>query len=173
MRRYSKAFLAKHPYLVGKDIETTRHSCSRFMQAPNTVLSFVEGTRWSEAKHMQQASPYQHLLKPKAGGVAFVLQAMPETFNSVVDMSVIYPQENISFWDLLCGRLQSANVVVRRIPFPEQVLNSSAYEPASIHRQEFNDCFSQYWAAKDKRIGHYKRALQQVEVPREGIMKSN
>ena len=42
MRRYSKALLAKHPHLVGKDIETTRHSCSRFMQAPNTVLSFVK-----------------------------------------------------------------------------------------------------------------------------------
>ena len=174
MRRYSKAFLVKYPHLAGKDIETTRRSCKRFMQAPNTVLSFVEGTRWSKAKHLKQASPYQHLLKPKSGGIAFVLQAMPNKFNTLVDMSVIYPQENISFWDLLCGRLQSAKVVVREIPLPQDVLNSPNFEPAGINRSEFNDCFNQYWTAKDKRIGHYKEALEQdSKVSKQVVIKSN
>lgn len=174
MRRYSKRFLAKHPHLKGKDLETTRRSCKRFMQAPNTVLSFVEGSRWSEAKHVQQGSPYQYLLKPKTGGVAFVLQAMPDKFQAVVDMSVIYPQENISFWDLLCGRLKSAKVIVRTIPFPEKILASTDFQPAGIHRPEFNDCFNQYWMAKDKRIGFYKEALKHGEtIPKEGAVKSN
>ncbi|WP_046016568.1 acetyltransferase [Marinomonas sp. S3726] len=174
MRRYSKAFLAKHPHLKGKDIETTRRSCRRFMQAPNTVLSFVEGTRWSQMKHDQQDSPYQYLLKPKTGGVAFVLQAMPDKFQAIVDMSVIYPQENISFWDLLCGRLKSAKVVVRNIPFPDKVLSSTDFQPAGIHRLEFNDCFNQFWAEKDKRIGHYKAALEQeANMPKQGAIKSS
>lgn len=174
MRRYNNAFLERHPHLKGTDIETTRRSCERFMQSPNTVLSFVEGTRWSKEKHSQQASPYKHLLKPKAGGVAFVLHAMPDKFQAVVDMSVIYPQENISFWDLLCGRIKSAKVVVRTIPFPDKVLNSTHYQPAGIHRLEFNDYFNQYWTAKDKRISHYKETLQQAaDMPKEGVIKSN
>lgn len=174
MRRYNKAFLEKHPHLKGKDIETTRRSCKRFMQSPNTVLSFVEGTRWSAEKHSQQASPYTHLLKPKAGGVAFVLQTMPDKFQSVVDMSVIYPQENISFWDLLCGRLKSAKVVVRSIPFPDKVLSSTHYQAAGIHRREFNDYINQYWAEKDKRISHYKETRQQAaDMPKQGVIESN
>ena len=174
MRRYSKAKLEKSPHLKGKDLETTRRSCARFMQAPNTVLSFVEGTRWSKKKHKQQASPYQNLLKPRTGGVAFVLQAMPDKFQDVVDISVIYPQENISFWDLLCGRLQSAKVVVRRIPFPDKQLNATDYQPAGIHRADFNNCFNQYWADKDKRMGHYKSLQQQpLDESKQGIMKSS
>ncbi len=174
MRRYNKAFLAKHPHLKGQDIETTRRSCERFMQAPNTVLSFVEGTRWSKDKHSQQASPYKHLLKPKAGGIAFVLQAMPDKFKEVVDMSVIYPQENISFWDLLCGRIKSAKVVVWTISFPDKILNSTDYQPAGVDRAEFNECFNQYWSAKDKRIGYYKETLEHAaDMPKQGAIKSN
>ena len=34
------------------------------------MISFLEGTRYTKAKHDQQKSPYRHLLKPKTGGIA-------------------------------------------------------------------------------------------------------
>src|SRR5690606_31387543 len=34
MKRYSKAYLAKHPEKRGKDLETTRRACAKFRQIP-------------------------------------------------------------------------------------------------------------------------------------------
>jgi 1-acyl-sn-glycerol-3-phosphate acyltransferase len=76
MKRYSKAFLAKHPELAGKDLEITKQACELFKRQPVTVVNYLEGTRYTAAKSAQQQSPFKHLLKPKAGGVAFVLAAM-------------------------------------------------------------------------------------------------
>ena len=42
------------------------------------MFNFLEGTRFTRAKHDEQQSPFRHLLKPKAGGIAFVLDAMGE-----------------------------------------------------------------------------------------------
>ena len=46
MRRYSKAFLAKHPHLKGKDLESTRQACEKFRYKPVSIMNFVEGTRF-------------------------------------------------------------------------------------------------------------------------------
>ena len=73
MKRYSKAFLEKNPHLIGKDVEATRKACEKFKFSPISIMNFVEGTRYTEEKHEKQKSPYTHLLKPKAGGVAFVI----------------------------------------------------------------------------------------------------
>ena len=84
MRRHSEAFLRKHPEMRGKDQETTRKACEKFALVPNSVMNFLEGTRFTPAKHAKQQSPYRHLLKPKAGGIALELNAMGdplETYN--------------------------------------------------------------------------------------------
>ena len=83
MKRYSKAFLAKHPELQGKDLEITKAACELFKRQPVTVVNYLEGTRFTPAKRQQQGSPFQHLLKPKAGGVAFVLAAMGEQLSLI------------------------------------------------------------------------------------------
>jgi hypothetical protein len=76
MKRYSKAFLAKHPELAGQDLKITKEACELFKRQPVTVVNYLEGTRFNETKRKQQGSPFKRLLKPKAGGVAFVLAAM-------------------------------------------------------------------------------------------------
>src|SRR5690606_31230127 len=76
MTRYYKAFLAKNPHMKGKDLEITRRACEKFRDLPVTVVNYLEGTRFTPDKHAAQQSPYRHLLKPKAGGVAFVLAAL-------------------------------------------------------------------------------------------------
>jgi 1-acyl-sn-glycerol-3-phosphate acyltransferase len=54
MKRYSKAFLDKHPELKGKDLEITKAACELFKRQPVTVVNYLEGTRFTEAKRQQQ-----------------------------------------------------------------------------------------------------------------------
>ncbi|MGB3621642.1 MAG: acyltransferase, partial [Ketobacter sp.] len=70
MKRYTKEYLAKHPEMKGKDMETTRKACEKFKEVPVSVMNFLEGTRFTQEKHDAQQSPYRYLLKPKSGGIA-------------------------------------------------------------------------------------------------------
>lgn len=100
------------------DLETTRRACEKFKLIPTSVINFVEGTRFTPAKHAAQASPYRHLLKPKAGGMAVALATMGEDFQSLLDVTIAYPRGVPTFWDLLSGRLKEVvvRVQVRAIP---------------------------------------------------------
>ena len=69
-------------------------------------MNFVEGTRFTAAKHAQQQSPYQHLLRPKAAGIAFVLGAMGGQLRSILNVTVVYPGGARELWDFLCGRVK-------------------------------------------------------------------
>ena len=61
MKRFSKEYLAKHPEKRGEDL-ATRRACERYRTNPVSVFNFLEGTRFTEDKHAEQASPYRHLL---------------------------------------------------------------------------------------------------------------
>ncbi len=117
MKRYSKAFLEKHPELKGKDLEITKAACEKFKRIPVTVVNYLEGTRFSEQKKARQQSPYRHLLKPKAGGVAFVLAALGEQLDALLDVTVVYPSDKVpGFWDQLCGRVPKVIVDIQTRP---------------------------------------------------------
>ena len=47
MKRYSKAYLAKHPEKKGEDLLTTRRACARFRGKPTAIFNFAEGDRKS------------------------------------------------------------------------------------------------------------------------------
>ncbi|MCO7573274.1 acyltransferase [Pseudomonas chlororaphis] len=152
MKRYSKAFLAKHPELQGKDLEITKAACELFKRQPVTVVNYLEGTRFTEAKRQQQNSPFQHLLKPKAGGVAFVLAALGEQLDAVLDVTVVYPQPGIpGFWDLICGSVPKVIIDIRTREL-DPVLWHGDYENDPVFRQQVQDWVNQLWTDKDQRI---------------------
>ena len=91
MKRYSKAYLARHPEMAGQDLEITKRACARFKDLNVTVVNYLEGTRFTAAKQAQQGSPYQHLLKPKAGGVAFTLATLGPQLDALLDVTLVYP----------------------------------------------------------------------------------
>ncbi|MCE6984794.1 acyltransferase, partial [Pseudomonas frederiksbergensis] len=79
---------------------------AKFRGKPTAIFNFAEGTRFTQAKHRQQQSPFKHLLKPKAGGVAFVLAALGEQLDALLDVTIVYPGDKApGFWDLLSGNL--------------------------------------------------------------------
>lgn len=158
MKRYSKSFLQKNPHLQGKDIETTRKACHKFRFKPAAIMNFVEGTRFTPEKHRQQQSPYRNLLKPKAGGVAFVLGAMGDQLHKILDITIYYPKGIPSFWDYISGKVRDITVQIRVLPITPELLgdyNDSQY------RERFQQWINQLWQHKDQQLTMLKQGEQQ------------
>ena len=151
MKRYTPEQIARDPTLKGKDLETTRQACERYKNQPVLILNFLEGTRFTRAKHERQQSPYRHLLRPKAGGFAFTLGALGEKLNSLLDVTIVYPEGAQGFWDFLCGRVRKVIVEVRQLTIPPEFYRGS-YENDPEFRKRFQDWVAQLWADKDRRI---------------------
>lgn len=152
MKRYSKAFLEKHPELKGKDLEITKAACELFKRQPVTVVNYLEGTRFTEVKRQAQHSPYRHLLKPKAGGVAFVLAALGEQLDALLDVTIVYPGDKApGFWDLLNGSVSRViiDIQVREL---DPALWAGDYESDPVFRQTVQAWVNQLWLEKDERI---------------------
>lgn len=159
MKRYSKAFLEKHPELKGKDLEITKAACELFKRQPVTVVNYLEGTRFSEAKRLEQQSPYRYLLKPKAGGVAFVLAALGEQLDALLDVTIVYPGNQApGFWDLLNGSI-SRVIIDIRVRELDPVLWSGDYENDPELRQTVQAWVNQLWVDKDQRIEQLRAEL--------------
>ncbi|MFW3896262.1 acyltransferase [Pseudomonas bharatica] len=156
MKRYSKAYLDKHPEKRGKDLETTRKTCARFRGKPTAIFNFAEGTRFTQAKHDQQHSPFRHLLKPKAGGIAFVLDAMGEQLESIIDVTIHYPDGAPGFWDLLCGRVRRIVVQFEELAIPGEFLGKS-YDQDEEYRAAFQQWINRLWERKDQRLEQMNR----------------
>lgn len=152
MKRYSSKYLAKHPEMRGKDFETTRKVCARYQNIPVTILNFLEGTRFTPAKHADTRSPYTYLLKPKSGGFALALRALGENVNSLLDVTIVYPGGSMGFWDFMCGRLSEVIVEVREITVPH-AMYVGEYENDKQFRKTFQSWIGDMWTAKDQRIG--------------------
>ena len=148
MKRYTKAYLARHPEKAGQDVETTRKACEKFKTTPVAVFNFLEGTRLTSAKHAEQQSPYRHLLKPKSGGVAFVLDAMGEQLRSLVDITIHYPDGSPTFWDLLSGRVRKVVVRCQIKPIPTEMLGGD-YQQDEVFRANFQRWVNSLWEEKD------------------------
>ena len=159
MKRYSKAFLAKHPEMAGKDLEITRRACERFKDLPVTVVNYLEGTRCTPAKQAQQGSPYQHLLKPKAGGVAFTLAALGPQLDALLDVTLVYPgQRPPGFWKLISGQVPRVIMDIRTREL-DPTLWAGDYEGGPEFRQYVQAWVSQLWQDKDARIAELKRSV--------------
>lgn len=156
MKRYSKAYLAKHPEKQGKDLETTRRTCAKFRGTPTAIFNFAEGTRFTQAKHAEQQSPFQHLLKPKAGGIAFVLDAMGEQLQSIINVTLYYPDGAPGFWDLLCGRMTRVAVHIQELAIPEEFLGKS-YDQDDAYRLAFQQWINRLWEEKDQHLAQLHR----------------
>lgn len=148
MRRHSREAIARRPELALADIAATRRACQRFRDTPVAVMNFVEGTRFTTAKHQAQNSPYRHLLRPKAGGVAQVLSAMGELLQGVLDVTIVYPQGRPSVIDLLAGRIQTIHVDLRVVAIPTALLDGDDEQAKAAQR----DWLNTIWDDKDRLI---------------------
>ncbi|MBL6749183.1 MAG: acyltransferase [Nevskia sp.] len=152
MKRYTQAQVLRNPELRGKDLETTRKACEHYRNVPVTILNFLEGTRFTAAKRARQKSPYTYLLRPKSGGMALAVSALGEKINSLLDVTIVYPEGARGFWDFLSGRVHKVIVEVRSLTIPHE-LYTGDYEQDPAFRKRFQEWIAQLWAEKDRRIG--------------------
>jgi 1-acyl-sn-glycerol-3-phosphate acyltransferase len=157
MKRYSRQQLQQRPELAGRDIEATRRACAKFMHIPVSVMNFVEGTRFTPGKHRQQGSPFAHLLKPKAGGIAFVLDAMGRALHSILDVTIVYPDGRPSMLDLLANRVREVRVNVRERAIPAELLGGD-YQNDPVFRERVQSWLNALWLEKDRMIAELRAA---------------
>ena len=151
MNRTSPEKLKKNPKLRGKDLETTRRSCDKFRDLPTSIINYVEGSRFTEEKRRRQNSPYKHLLKPKAGGIAFTLSAMGEQFDALLNVTVVYPDATGDVLSsVMHGNVSKVVIRVDAMPVPEVDADRYFSEPA--YRVEFQRWLNQLWEQKDAQI---------------------
>jgi 1-acyl-sn-glycerol-3-phosphate acyltransferase len=150
MQRHSKAAIERNPHLRKQDLETTKKACSLFQATPTTLINFVEGTRFTPQKHDLQQSPFQYLLKPKAGGTAFALAAMNGTLKELIDVTIIYHGKNVSAWDFACGKINKITVKFNVTPITSDLIGD--YHDDEKFREHFQKWLNDLWVKKDKLI---------------------
>ncbi|WP_440876937.1 acyltransferase [Thalassotalea sp. PLHSN55] len=153
MKRYSQAYLKKNPHLIGKDLETTRKACAKFKHKPVSIMNFIEGTRFTAEKYQKQKPKFKHLLRPKAGGIAFALDAMKEHVNTIVDVTIHYPDGIPTFVDFACGRVKRVNVSINTIAVSDAM--SGDYFNDKTHKNNFQTWLNELWLDKDQVLEHY------------------
>jgi 1-acyl-sn-glycerol-3-phosphate acyltransferase len=151
MKRHSLSALKKNPDLRLQDLETTKRSCERFALVPTSVMNFAEGTRRTSAKHAAQQSPFEHLLKPKAGALALALNVMGDQFRALLDVTIVYPDGTPSYWDLACGRAGRVVVRVQERSIPQD-LSGGDYSGDAAYRLRFQAWLGALWLEKDALI---------------------
>lgn len=151
MKRYSREYLKRHPEMRGKDLETTRKACERYQHFSVSLLNFFEGTRFTPEKHRKQDSPYRHLLRPKAGGLAFTLNAMNGKLRTLLDVTLVYPGGRPGLWDFLAGRVSRVVMRVQSIPLPQWLLQGD-YMNDPEFRAQVQAWVSDLWQHKDEKM---------------------
>ena len=156
MAKASRENPAFQQQLKGKDLEITKAACELFKRQPVTVVNYLEGTRFTPAKQAQQQSPYRYLLKPKAGGVAFVLATLGEQIDAVLDVTVVYPGKQVpGFWALLSGQVDQVIIDIQTREL-DPGLWQGDYENDPAFRQYVQNWVSELWQAKDARIAQLR-----------------
>lgn len=149
MGRYTKRQIARNPELGRRDTEATRRACRKFRDIPVSMMNFVEGTRFTAAKHSRQGSPYRHLLKPRSGGVAFVVDAMGEGLHALLDVTIAYPAGRPTMIDMMAGRVPRVHVLVRERPIPPDIMAGN-YQDDRAFRARFQQWMNGLWQQKDE-----------------------
>jgi len=155
MKRYSREYLAKNPQMRGRDLEATRKACEHFSQTPTSIMNFLEGTRFTPAKHKALKSPYTYLLPPRPGGAAFVLGALGKSLHALLDVTIVYAEGRPSLWDLCMGKVSRVVVDVHEYPIESWLLPGD-YEEDGVYRARFKERLRELWLDKDRRIGEIR-----------------
>ena len=155
MKRHSKEQIAKNPELKYRDMEEARKSCEQLLSQPFTLLNYLEGTRFTPEKHQQQASPYKHLLKPKAGGLALALNSLGDQVDALVDMTIVYPNGAPGYGEFWLGEVPRIAVDLRKIEIPAWI-HGGNYEDDAEFREKFQDWVDELWSEKDQLIEQLK-----------------
>jgi 1-acyl-sn-glycerol-3-phosphate acyltransferase len=158
VRRYGRAFVEKHPEKAGTDLRILEKHFARPDLSLSSIINFVEGTRRTPVRASRQKSPYRYLLKPKAGGLTNLIQALGNRIPDILDITIVYEARPPIFWDLLSGRARKIVVRARQIPltdwFPQY--GNEGFRPGF---DDIADRLNALWREKDDEIARIREDL--------------
>ena len=101
-------------------------AAAALLGSPAAILSFAEGTRFTAAKRSAGDEHYEHVLPPRAGGFAAMVEALAPGGGSIVDLTLAYPRPS-TFWEFLGGAAGSVEVAWETMPIatvePDEAAN--------------------------------------------------
>ncbi|HAG2139934.1 TPA: acyltransferase [Salmonella enterica] len=146
-------------YFLKQQVETTRRSCEKFRRYPTTIVNFVEGSRFTHEKRQQTHSPYQHLLPPKAAGIAMAINVLGSQFDKLLNITLCYPNnDRHPFYDMLSGRLTHIVVRVQLEPINEELHGD--YVNDKTFKRRFQRWLNTLWDKKDIQIEEIKTSYK-------------
>jgi len=154
MKRYSKSTLKKKPHLKGKDIETTKKACEKFKTQPISIVNFVEGTRYTEEKSQRQGKPYRNLLRPRSGGIGYVMTMLGEQIHYILNLTFHYPGNKLTYWEFVTGQITEINIQIKSIEVTDELRGN--YIEDSAFRARFQTWLTEQWKEKDKLLDELK-----------------
>lgn len=161
LRRYSKQELIRNPSLRGKDLENAARACEKLKHIPVSMMTFPEGTRFSESKREAQSSPYKYLLRPRYGGVGQVLYSFDDALDGVIDVTIIYPEGTPSVWQYISGQVLKISVHIQLRPI-DQELQGGNFREDPVAKNHLKTWLNGVWEEKERRIAD--ALTHQVEV---------
>lgn len=156
VRRYSREALARDPSLRRHDQEASQKAAETFKNRPTSVLNFMEGTRFTPAKHASQQSKYRNLLTPKTGGFGYVVAALGDRIHQVLDVTIVYPNGPPSFWHFICGKCPEVRVEISSRPVPAALLEGHEELPTAA-KESLRSWVDELWSNKDRRIDELRK----------------
>tara|TARA_B100001250_G_C19755972_1_gene770112 strand:- start:12 stop:887 length:876 start_codon:yes stop_codon:yes gene_type:complete len=148
VKRVTKAQIRANPKLRNADRDNIKQACEGFKNHPTSILNFLEGTRRTPSKQNTQSSEFQHLLKPKIGGIEYVIKDMGDYLHKMIDVTIVYPDGTPSFWEFLTGQCKSVEFFVNHHDIPPEVLVDDDIE----RRSALASWIKGIWLSKDRLI---------------------
>ena len=158
VKRVSKAQIKANPNLRNADRDNITEACKGFKNHPTSILNFLEGTRRTSAKQLNQSSDYKNLLKPKIGGIEYVIKDMGDYLHKLIDVTIVYPDGTPTFWQFVKGECRSVKFVVSHYEIPKEVLVDNDIE----RRSSLSGWIKTIWMQKDQQISEM---TQTTNVP--------
>ncbi|PXX95518.1 acetyltransferase [Halomonas sp. LBP4] len=148
LRRLTREQRERHPHLARRDREATERMCRHARERPIAIYNFVEGTRFTPAKHAAQDSPYRHLLRPRAGGIAQVLGLLGDRLGGILDVTLHYDNPRPTFWGYLCGEEGPVTLTARRLEVPTWMVKGDYHDDPN-YKERFHSWLNALWQDKD------------------------
>ena len=158
VKRVSKAQIKANPNLRNADRDNIAEACKGFKNHPTSILNFLEGTRRTSAKQLNQSSDYKNLLRPKIGGIEYVIKDMGDYLHKLIDVTIVYPEGTPTFWQFVKGECRSVKFVVSHHEIPKEVLVDNDIE----RRSSLSGWIKTIWMQKDQQISEM---TQTTNVP--------
>lgn len=161
VKRYTREQIKRKPHLAGADIRAVRKMVNTYKDQKVSVLNFVEGSRRTSQKILSEGKKrmYRHLLRPHSSGLSVVLSHMKEKLTGILDITILYPQRDLTLMQFLKGKVEWVQVYADLVPLEEVPIEENpdfAHVSKKMHRW-LND----RWQEKDQWLDIQKKKLKQ------------